>query len=432
MRHSTEQATGQATPSAPAGRQAVAGGGRHAVEVQGAVDRVLLSHGEYAPVELLMDQGRLDYSDYEAWRCGDLACLEDALAGNRARIRDMLREAARWARRLGLAPARVDYGGWGALGGAALTFSPESDLAVALTTHYRREDASPQLDLFLDGGEAALIMELRTALAARQSDRAASLLGDFLGRFPDHRLRPDAERLCDALAHLEADGIASSAEQEFHRLRHHLVPAAERLLSARCRDFMTPFWRRLAVRLEELPFDPANPERHASWVYAQCLDWRGVRRSVLAGGEFPRQPVLLTRLAEAERRLGERVAAIERLALLCWCFSEQAESLLDADGFPDAGVGAAWQSYQDLDLEPPVESAWFPAWLLLCEPGLAKAWRAPLPDEAGPAGRGFDALKSLVAVKAADRQEIALRRELQQSHSGFFALFLQWQTGRRD
>jgi len=407
-------------------------GGRHAVEVQGAVDRVLLSHGEYAPVELLMDQGRLDYSDYEAWRCGELASLEDALVGNRARIRDMLTEAARWARRLGLAATRLDYGGWGALGGAGLTFSPESDLAVALATHYRREDASPQLDLFLDGGEAALIMELRTALAARQTDRAGSLLGDFLGRFPDHRLRPDAERLCDALAHFEAGRVTASTEQEFHRLRHHLAPAAERLLSGRCRDFMTPFWRRLAVRLEGLPFDPAIPDRHASWVYAQCLDWRGVRRSVLAGGEFPRQPVLLTRLAEAERRLGERVVAIERLAVLCWCFCEQAESLLDADGFPDAGVRAAWQSYRDLDLEPPVESAWFPAWLLLCEPGLAKAWQALPPDEAGPAGRGFDALKRLVAVKATDRQIIALRRELQGSHPGFFALFLQWQTGRRD
>ncbi len=313
-----------------------------------------------------------------------------------------------------------------------MTFSPESDLAVALATHYRREDASPQLDLFLDGGEAALIMELRTALAARQADRAASLLDDFLGRFPDHRLRPDAERLCDALAHLEASGIASSAEQEFYRLRHHLAPAAERLLGARCRDFMTPFWRQLAARLEELPFDPAIPDRHASWVYAECLDWRGVRRSTLAGGDPPRQPVLLTRLAEAERRLGERVAAIECLALLCWCFSQEAESLLDAAGFSDAGVRAAWESYRDLDVEPPLEGAWFPAWLLLTEPGLAKAWQTPPPEEAGPAGRGFDALRRLVATENADQQEIALRRELQQSHPGFLVLFLQWQAGRRD
>ena len=429
MRHSTDRAT----DSAPAGRQATAAAGRPAAEVQGAVDRVLLAHGEYAPVELLIDQGRLDYSDYEAWRCGELASLEDALVGNRARIRDMLTAAAGWARRLGLEATRVDYAGWGAPTAKALTLSPESDLAVALATHYRRREAPPQLDLFLDGGEAALIKDLRAALATRQAERAASLLDDFSGRFPDHRLRPDAERLCDALGHLEGSGIAASTEQEFHRLRDHLAPAAERLLGAHCRDFMTPFWRQLAARLEEVPFDPASPERHASWVYARCLDWRGVRRSVLAGGDSLRQPVLLTRLADAERRLGERVAAIERLALLCWCFSEQAGSLLDADGFPDTGVRAAWQSYQDLDVEPPVESAsWFPAWLLLAEPGLAKAWQTPPPDAAGPVGRGFDALKRLVATEEADRQEIALRLELQRSHPGFLALFLRWQTGRRD
>jgi hypothetical protein len=379
-----------------------------------------------------MDQGRLDYSDYEAWRCGELASLEDALLGNRARIRDMLTEAAQWARRLGLAATREDYRGWGALGGAALTLSSDSDFADALATHYRREDAPRQRDLFEDGGEAALLKDLRTALAERQADRAAALLGDLLSRFPDHRLRPDAERLCDALAHFEASGIAPGIEQEFDRLRHHLAPAAEQLLRTRCRDFMTPFWRRLAVRLEELPFDPAIADRHASWVYAQCLDWRGVRRSVLADGGFSRQPVLLKRLAEAERRLGERVVAIERLAVLCWCFFEQAESLLDAGGFPDAGVRAAWRSYQDLDLEPPLAIAWFPAWLLLCEPGLAKAWQTPPADEVGPAGHGFDALRTLVVTKAAGRREIALRSELQRAHPGFFALFLQWQAGRRD
>ena len=110
----------------------------------------------------------------------------------------------------------------------------------------------------------------------------------------------------------------------------------------------------------------------------------------------------------------------------------QAESLLDAAGFADAGVRAAWESYRDLDVEPPLEGAWFPAWLLLSEPGLAKAWQTPPPDEAGPAGRGFDALRRLVATGGADQQEIALRRELQQSHPGFLLLFLQWQAARRD
>lgn len=428
MRHSTDRAR----YSAPAGSGAGAAGAHHAVDVHSAVDRVLLTHGEYAPVELLIDQGRLDYSDYEAWRCGELASLEDALLGSRARIRDMLIEAARWAGRLGFEATRVDYVGWGALGGRALTLTSETDFAVALATHYRRLDPSPQLDLFLDAGEAVLIKDLRAALATRQAQRASSLLNDFSGRFPDHRLRPDAERLCDALAHLEAGGTASSAEEEFQRLRHHLAPAAERLLGGRCRDFMTPFWRQLGARLEGLPFDPASPERHASWVYAQCLDWRGVRTSALADGDPPREAVLLTRLAEAELRLGERVVAIARLALLCWCFSRQAESLLDADGFPDAGVRAAWESYQDLDVEPPLEGAWFPAWLLLGEPGLAKAWPIPPPGEAGPPGRGFDALRKLVEAPGVDREEIALRRALQRAHPGFLALFLQWQAARRD
>lgn len=408
------------------------GDAANALDVQSAVDRVLLSHGEYIPVELLIDQGRLAYSDYEAWRCGELTSLEEALAGNRTRIHELLGEAARWARRLGFEAAPVDYAGWGAMAGRALTLAAEADLAMALATHYRRRDPSPQLDLFLDAGEAVLIKDLRAALATRQAQRAQSLVEDLASRFPEHRLRSDAERLCDALAHLEASAMAASAEEEFQRLRGHLAPAAERLLGVGSRDFMTPFWRRLAARVDGLPFDPAHPERHASWLYAQCLDWRGVRASALAGGDPSAEAVLLTRLVEAELRLGERLSAIVRLAQLCWCFPAQAETLLDDGGFADAGVAAAWEAYQDLDVDPPPAVDWFPAWLLLSEPGLARAWPIPLAGEAGQAGRGFAALRKLVAADGVEQEAIELRRALQRAHPGFLALYLQWRTARRD
>ena len=39
-------------------------------EIQPLIETLLLEHGEYVPLALLLHEGRLDYRDYEAWRRG--------------------------------------------------------------------------------------------------------------------------------------------------------------------------------------------------------------------------------------------------------------------------------------------------------------------------------------------------------------------------
>ena len=46
------------------------------MEVQTAVQQLLLEHGAYAPIELLLATNRLSYKDYRAWRKGTLASLD--------------------------------------------------------------------------------------------------------------------------------------------------------------------------------------------------------------------------------------------------------------------------------------------------------------------------------------------------------------------
>ena len=50
----------------------------------------------------------------------------------------------------------------------------------------------------------------------------------------------------------------------FERMEREWVPAASALLGARRRDFLAPLWRDIGRALEPAPFDPGNPERHAS------------------------------------------------------------------------------------------------------------------------------------------------------------------------
>lgn len=392
--------------------------------VQGAVDRLLQDQGSYVPLELLLDLGRLPYPRYEAWRCGERRYLEDALAGNPDRIHAQLANAAAWAVRLGLRPRVLTFTGWGVASGRSLSLARDPEQAKRLATAYERApDPSPQMDLFLDAGASALLTELGSALIARDRDRADDRLGALLQRDPAHRLRPAAEVLCDALGHLLEDPVTDPMT-ELANLENRLAPMAEVLLGhRRARDFLVPFWRRLAQALSGRPFDPALDHAHASWAWRQALDWQAVADSLSDGEQVREQPVLTARLAEARRRLGQRDAAVALWCDLCWRHPDQAGRSLGAPDLPDRNVQAAWQAFEDL--EPGWAPDWFPAWLLIREPGLARVIPGDLASDTEDSGRSFRALQRLQCEAGLpDSEQLRLRRDLQAAHPDFLALYL--------
>ena len=58
----------------------------HTAQVQAAVQQLVMEHGEYAPLELLLATNRLGYVDYRAWREGRLETLDAVLADGRREI----------------------------------------------------------------------------------------------------------------------------------------------------------------------------------------------------------------------------------------------------------------------------------------------------------------------------------------------------------
>ena len=65
----------------------------HTAQVQASVQQLVMEHGEYAPLELLLATNRLGYEDYRAWREDRLQTLDAVLADGK---RDRL-----WSRRPG-------------------------------------------------------------------------------------------------------------------------------------------------------------------------------------------------------------------------------------------------------------------------------------------------------------------------------------------
>ena len=399
--------------------------GRRDKRIQAAVDCLLLDQGSYAPVELFLHMGRLPYERYEAWRSGEMDYLEDALVGNVDRSLEELKTAADWAVRLGLVATRQQYTGWGSNSGKILHFCRSPDGERLFSSLYQRAPSQePQLDLFLDSGATPLLKALCQALAGHDRTRADARLQELLSRYPDHRLRSAAESLCDALAHLEDSEELLDPLAEMNAVEVRLAPMAGELLGKRAaRDFLAPFWRRLGRSLACFPFDPRQERAHASWAYAQCLDWKAVQESIMSTRGALEQPVLLGRLAEACWRLNQRAQAVNHWCRLCWQSPDHAAAVFARPGFPDSVVDGAWEEFQDLELEP--EPDWFPAWLLLTEPGLARALAPDLASDTAGAQRGFRVIQKLLSDDGiTEEQQIDLRRQLQSEHAGFLTLFL--------
>ena len=181
-------------------------------------------------------------------------------------------------------------------------------------------------------------------------------------------------------------------------------------------------WRQVAAALDDgTPFDPKNPKQHASWAYLNGLDWTNVRRSIRAVPDHRSASALLEWLAEAHWRLRERKQAIELWFALCWQAPDRFEHVVHAARFPDAGLRQAWQNLQ-ADGWNEVTAAWLPAWMVLEEPGVARAFK-PIGGASAPA-RAFDLLLRLKAG-GSDREDIDNRRALQEVHPQLFNRYLE-------
>ena len=390
-------------------------------EVHAAVQQLVMEHGEYSPIDLLLATNRLGYEDYRAWRGGRLASLDSALVDGPRETRTWLEAARSWAEALDLESEPVLHHGWGWNAGVVLTTSADPRLDALLRSRFRPICRHDQLDLFIDSAQTAAVNALLDALASRDAGRAGRALERLVAIERDHGQRFHAAALIEALETSAPEGPEQGLEW-LEQMEREWAPAASALLGSRRRDFLAPLWRDIGRALEPACFDPHHPDHHASRAYLEGLDWERLRGSVLAVPEYEREPVLLTRLAEAEWRLRNRTQAVESWFALCRLAPEEFERSIDAPGFPDWALRRAWREALEQDLEPEMTPAWFPAWMLIEAPGLANVLE-PLRADDAPS-RAFDVVMELLANPGLDERGIELRRALQSIHPGLLERYL--------
>ncbi|RMG33869.1 MAG: hypothetical protein D6720_10590 [Gammaproteobacteria bacterium] len=376
-----------------------------------AVDQLLLERGEYRPIEYLMLDGRLMYPDYEEWRSGGAEALDELLFGDRDEILGILRQAAEYARTLGLVAETVRYTAWG--GEDPLPLSRDERLAAVLEEGYVKPPERPQMDLFMDTAGSSLANGVALALGRRDLPEAERCLEALHQADPGNPRLGGLERLVSVAQ--QAQAVPDDPEAALQRLEGEWLPLADELLGADSRDFLMPLWRVIHQALQEAPFDPARPRCHASYTAMRMRDWAAVVDAVEAVSDWPGQPVLVRRHLRAAEQLRQTESVMADLFRLCWHFPHEAAAVLD-QGVLD--LPRPWERFNDLEPELPVPQ--FPAWLLIVRPRMA-AW-LPEPDDRQPEEyRLLHALqRSLSRDRPGDAKTVQRRARLKELEPDLF------------
>ena len=390
-------------------------------EAEATAQRLLSEHGAYSPIELLLATDSLTYEDYRAWRTGERRTLDDALVAGVAGTRHLVEDLRSWARSLRLHPDHVPFYGVEENAGVELTASADEDLEALLHTEYRAQSDRRQTDIFLDASGMMAANDLVAALSSRNATAAKERLEHLVRIDAGHWMLADATVLVETLGE-RPPARRAEALRTMAALEQRWLPAAGAVLRGGARDFVTPVWRGIGAALDDgTPYTAARPKEHASFAYAHGLDWASVRRVVTEVANHRTEPALLELLAEAEWRLRNRREAVALWFALCWVAPDHFAGAVDAARFPDSAVRKCWGRLQDQDWSGPKGAAWLPAWMVLDEPGIGRAFK-PTQRMTAPE-RAFDLLLRLRAG-GSDREDIDNRRALQELHPGLFDRYL--------
>ncbi len=328
------------------------------------VDQLLMEQGRYTPLEFLLLEQRLEYSDYEQWRCGEIDNLVDVLFGDLEQIKTQLVQAEYYVQQQGLTATTVPYFVWHSDRTSDLSFSTDTELNRCFHTHYTKAIDEPQLDMFIDAPIVTLTNGIKIALANRDTSEARRQLENLYTASPDHTQLGDLERLIEIAENI--DSPVHDAWVELNTLQNEIIPLAELMLHQDKRNFIIPCWRRLSLVLADKPFNAKQPMLHQSYTAMEAQDWQQAKNAVEKEPDWQAESLLITRHAQACQQLRLSQHALQSWILLCWQAPDDAVKI---ERLATTEIANAWVDFQELEPELIVQT--FPAWMLLHKPGLS-------------------------------------------------------------
>ena len=393
-------------------------------DLHSVIDEIISDLGYYSPIELLLRQGRLRFTDYEDWRYGKTELLTEQLMGSAKRINSLLESAQNYALKLGLSAEAAEFYGWkGAKANQLLMLgNSHSDFDLSLlNSQYKRPQNIPQLDLFFDNQGVQIANELAQAIAGRNIELAELKLNQLEQIDPGHTLCGQAVILIKALQQLDNATLNPQPAQQLDHIQNHLLPLAKEILKGSTRDFIAPFWRQLALQIDSEAYSDQHHELHPAYCYSQILLWPEAINSILQSSNWHQFPALYKLLSRAFYQNNQRNESIQVACEFCWSFKNQ-----QPDFLLDAHCSKLRNQFMDLELEENWGWDHFPGWILIHEPGLASHLATTPGNNQQTPPESFTLLQELLqSPQSGSHRDMTLRSRLKQAHDGLFEYFLQ-------
>jgi hypothetical protein len=284
-----------------------------------------------------------------------------------------------------------------------------------------------QLDLFAHSRDVILRNDVIAALRSRDAARAQEALAALRAERPGDRLLAPLATLLEAIAapaarfagHRQAAAALEAMETEF-------APAAVEVFSAlEAAQWLAASWRALAAAAERLPYDGGFPHTHSAALLLRSRDWEAAEARASAIPSWRRIPTPLGWTAEARFGGGGLECAWGLLAELAWIDAPRFGAL--ARRLPSVPLQRLLDDFDaGFETESEAGLAWFPAWALVAEPGLAGPFRDAEARGRTAPERAARLVADLLALERQGRHAelVAQRKRLRELQPVLFARYM--------
>ena len=284
-----------------------------------------------------------------------------------------------------------------------------------------------QLDLFTHSRDVMLQNDVITALRERNTVSGWTALAVLKAEFPQQEILAPLKILLNALAapterFADHDSVASRLDT----MDTLAVPAAHRVFGNKeAEKWLSPLWLSLANAAAGLPFNSGHAKTHSAFMLLQGGDWAAAETAVARIPSWRRIPVPLAWMAEARCYRDGLESAWSLLLELAW---------IDAVTFSALAlrlhVPSLHKLLHDFDAafedEKAPSRAWFPAWLLITAPAMARVMRETQSCNGKGPERGARLILELLDFEKQGRHAdlVAQRKKLRALHAELYALYM--------
>ena len=286
-----------------------------------------------------------------------------------------------------------------------------------------------QLDIFEHSREIMLRNDVLDALQRREATAARAAWDTLRREFPQDETVTPLAVLIDALAPPANAAFVDHASACGARLQltAQVEPAASRLFGDKAgAAWLGPQWGRIAERAARLPFHTRHSEDHAAVLWLHAGDWPAAAHAVAGIESWRRIPAPLAWMAEARYRIDGLDAVWELLAELAWLSPARLDELRRklADPLLDKLHKRFDTSFEGEGRV--ADLAWFPAWLLIETPGLARLLGQAQASQQDAPERAMRLLLDLLALERQGRHRdlVERRRDLRDLNAALFAAYI--------